>query len=213
MSENFLYPSFLNLEGRKVLIVGGSFVAYQKVASLLETKAKIIVIAPSIIDEIYELDGEFPYKRYIDFQEREYQWGDEKDCFMVIAATNLKELNLSILNRCKDQNILVCSVDHPNLCDFFVPSIAAHGDIKVAVSSNGKAPGIAQGLRKIIQNTLLESFCKYLPIVTEFRKKIKDKYPEDKKRHKLIRQFTQRQMKKIEKELELTQKGKNLVNK
>lgn len=201
--ENKLYPSFLKLEHRKVLVVGGGFVAFQKLSSLIETQAKLTVIAPSIIDEIYELDGEFPYKRYIDFKERDYEWGDEKDCFMVIAATNIPELNLSILNRCKDQGILVASVDNQEDSDFFVPSIASHGDIKIAISTNGKAPGIAQGLRKIIQNTLLESFIKYLPIVSNFREKIKSKYSDSQKRNKLVRQFTERQMKRIEKELKI----------
>jgi precorrin-2 dehydrogenase/sirohydrochlorin ferrochelatase len=203
MGENKLYPSFLKLEHRKVLVVGGGFVAFQKLSSLIETEAKLTVIAPSIIDEIYELEGEFPYKRYIEFRERDYEWGDEKDCFMVIAATNIPELNLSILNRCKDQGILVASVDNSEDSDFFVPSIASQGDLKIAISTNGKAPVIAQGLRKVIQNTLLNSFVKYLPIVSSFREKIKSKYNDNQKRNKLIRQFTERQMKKIEKELKL----------
>ena len=203
MNENLLYPAFLKLEGRRVLVVGGSFAAFQKLSSFIETKAKLAVIAPSIIEEIYELDGEFPYKRYIDFIERDYQWGDEKDCFMVIAATNVPDLNLSILNRCRDQGILASSVDHAEESDFFIPSIASKGDIKVAISTNGKAPGIAQGLRKAIQNKLLDSFIKYLPSVSNFRTRIKEKYQDNQKRMSLVRKFTQRQMRKIEKELNL----------
>lgn len=201
MSENFLYPTFLKLEGRKVLVVGGSFVAYQKLASLIQTKAKLTVIAPSIIEEIYELNGEFPYKRFIDFVERDYEWDDEKHAFMVIAATNIPELNLSILNRCKDQSILALSVDHPDESDFFVPSIASNKEIKIAISTNGQAPGIAQGLRKTIQNKLLDPFVKYIPLVANFRERIKEKYPDSKKRNKLIQKFTQRQLRKVEKEL------------
>ena len=67
MTDNLLYPIFLKLEGRKVLVIGGGFVAFQKLTSLIQTKAKLTVIAPNIIEEIRELDGEFPYKRYIDF--------------------------------------------------------------------------------------------------------------------------------------------------
>lgn len=201
MNENLLYPAFLKLEGRKVLIVGGSFIAYQKLASLIQTKAKLTVIAPSIIDELRALDGEFPYKRFIQFIERDYEWNDEKDAFMVIAATNIPELNLSILNRCKDQAILALSVDHPEESDFFVPSIASKENIKIAISTNGQAPGIAQGLRKTIQNKLLDPFTKYIPLVAKFRERIKEKYPDSKKRNKLIQKFTQRQLRKVEKEL------------
>jgi precorrin-2 dehydrogenase / sirohydrochlorin ferrochelatase len=201
MSENLLYPAFIKLEGRKVLVVGGSFIAYQKLASLIQTRAKLTVIAPSIIDEVYQLDGEFPHKRFIQFIERDYEWNDEKDAFMVIAATNIPELNLSILNRCKDQSILALSVDHPEGSDFFVPSIASQDSIKIAISTNGQAPGLAQGLRKTIQNKLLDPFAKYIPLVASFREKIKEKYPDSKKRNKLIQKFTQRQLRKIEKEL------------
>lgn len=203
MSENLLYPVFLKLEGRKVLVIGGGFIAFQKITSLIQTKAKLTVIAPNILDEIRELDGEFPNKRYIDFIERDYDWGDEKDAFLVIAATNIPELNLSILNRCKDQSILANSVDHTEESDFFVPSIASHSDIKIAISTNGKAPGLAQGLRKLIQNNLLTHYAKHVPLIYSFREKIKEKYSDSKKRNKLIRQFTQRQLKKIESELNL----------
>ena len=203
MAENLLYPIFLKLEGRKVLVIGGGFIAFQKLTSLIQTKAKLTVIAPNIIEEIRELDGEFPYKRYIDFIERDYDWGDEKDAFMVIAATNIPELNLSILNRCKDQLILASSVDHPEESDFFVPSIASQSDIKIAISTNGKAPGLAQGLRKIIQNNLLAHYAKRVPLVYSFRERIKEKYSDNKKRNKLIRQFTQRQLRRIESELNL----------
>ena len=201
LETNFLYPSFLKLEGRKVLVVGGGFVAYQKLTSLIETKAKLVVIAPSIIDEIYDLEGEFPYKRYIDFIERDYEWGDEKDAFMVIAASNIPDLNLSIINRSKDQGILALSVDHPEESDFFVPSIASQGDLKIAISTNGKAPGLAQALRKTIQDRLLVPFAKYLPLVANFRERLKSKYPDSKKRNKLIQRFTQRQVRKLEQEL------------
>ena len=203
MTDNLLYPIFLKLEGRKVLVIGGGFAAFQKLTSLIQTKAKLTVIAPNIIEEIRELDGEFPYKRYIDFIERDYDWGDEKDAFMVIAATNIPELNLSILNRCKDQLILASSVDQPEESDFFVPSIASQSDIKIAISTNGKAPGLAQGLRKIIQNNLLAHYAKRVPLVYSFRERIKEKYSDNKKRNKLIRQFTQRQLRRIESELNL----------
>lgn len=206
METNLLYPAFLKLDGRKVLVVGGGFVAFQKLSALIQTKAKITVISPQIIEEIYDLDGEFPNKRYIEFIERDYEWEDEKDAFIVIAATNIPELNQSILYRCKDQGILVCSVDNPEESDFFTTSIASAGDIKIAISTNGKAPGLAQALRKFIQNGFMTSFMKYVPLVWEFKEKIKIKYADhEKKRNKLIKQFTQRQVKKIERELEHVQ--------
>ena len=198
MENNLLFPCFLKLKDKKVLVIGGGFIAFQKLTSLIATEAKLFVIAPTIIDEIYDLQGEFPNKRFINFIEREYEWGDERDAFMVIAASDLSELNSSILNRCKDQNILAMSVDNPDFSDFFIPSIASKGDLKVAVSTNGKAPGVAQEIRKRIQNEVLDSYTDIIPAINEFREKLKFKYPNSaKKRSQLIRQYTQRQLRKL----------------
>lgn len=198
MSQNLLYPIFLKLKDKQVLVVGGGFIAYQKLIGLINTEAKLTVIAPTIIDEVRELDGEFPYKRNINFIERDYEWDDEKDFFMVIAATDLPELNNAISNRCRDQGILVNSVDEPDYCDFYVPSIVDSGDIKIGISTDGKAPSVAQKLRKDIQGFIGVKYANLVNVISEFRAKVKAKILGEenfKRRAKLIRWFTERAFK------------------
>jgi precorrin-2 dehydrogenase/sirohydrochlorin ferrochelatase len=202
MTGNKLYPIFLKLHNKTVLVIGGGFIALQKLIGLINTEARIIVIAPTIIDEVRAFEGEFPFKRNIKFVEREYEFGDEKGAFIVIAATNISELNNTIANRCRDQGILVNSVDEPDYCDFYVPSIAEDGEIKIAISSNGHAPSVSQKIRKDLEQLLKLKYSKLIPLISEFRKKVHAKIPGQlnfNRRARLIRWYTDRIFKKIDK--------------
>jgi precorrin-2 dehydrogenase/sirohydrochlorin ferrochelatase len=202
MPGNKLYPIFLKLNNKSILVIGGGFIALQKLIGLINTEARIIVIAPTIIDEVRALEGEFPFKRNIKFIAREYEFGDEKGAFIVIAATNISELNNTIANRCRDQGILVNSVDEPDYCDFYVPSIAEDGEIKIAISSNGHAPSVSQKIRKDLEQLLKLKYSKLIPLISEFRKKVHAKIPGQlnfNRRAKLIRWYTDRIFKKIDK--------------
>jgi precorrin-2 dehydrogenase / sirohydrochlorin ferrochelatase len=198
MNQNLLYPIFLKLKDRQVLVVGSGMVAYQKLIALINTEAKLTVIAPIISDEVRDLDGEFPNKRNIKFLEREYEWGDEKDFFLVITATDIMELNYSIANRCRDQGILVNCADSTEHCDFYIPSVVESGDVKVAISTNAKAPSVAQKLRKDLQGFVGVKYAHMVSIISEFREKVHEKYSgheNSKKRTQLLRRFTERVMK------------------
>lgn len=196
---NKLYPIFLKLEKKRVLVIGGGIVALQKVQTLLNTEAEIIVVAPTIVDELKACRGEFPDIRHIKFVEREYEFGDEEEMHMVIAATDIPELNQQIANRCRDQMILVNSVDDPENCDFYVPSVIEADDIKVAISTNGKAPAIAQRIRLDLQQTIESKYQACVDLVVKFRSAVKDKWPaqnEFGRRSKLVRWYTDRILKR-----------------
>lgn len=203
MEQNRLYPIFLKLKDKKILIVGGGMIALQKLIGFLNTEAKITLIATEIMDEVLACEGEFPNKRKIEFIEREYNWGDELGSFLVIAATDDPELNNSIANRCRDQGILVNSVDEPDHCDFYIPSIVEDKAIKIAISTNGKAPSVGQKMRLDLQKNFIDKYSKLIPVIADFREKVQEKITEEKffaRRSKLIRWFTERQFKKLEKE-------------
>ena len=198
--ENPLYPIFLKLDNKKVLIIGGGLIALQKLKGLLNTEAKITIIAPHIIDDIKDARGEFPNIRKIEFIERDYAYGDELSAFMVIAATDNPEINNMIATRCRDQMILANSVDQPEFCDFYVPSIIESGSIKVAISTNGKAPSVARKLREDLSSLIEERYKNLVEIVNEFRLKIQKKIIAEEnfpRRMKLINWFTERAFKKL----------------
>lgn len=174
-------------------------IALQKLQGLLKTRAELVVIAPVICNEVWACRGEFPNKRKISFIERDYQYGDEKDAFLVVAATDLPELNNQIANRCRDQMILVNSVDEPEHCDFYVPSIIEAGDIKVGISTNGKAPAVAQRMRLDLQALIKERYQDCVTKVSAFRKLAHAKWTGQEffaRKAKLIRWFTDRILKR-----------------
>jgi len=198
--ENPLYPIFLKLDNKKVLIIGGGLIALQKLKGLLNTEAKITIIPPHIIDEIKDARGEFPNIRKIEFIERDYAYGDELSAFMVIAATDNPEINNMIATRCRDQMILANSVDQPEFCGFYVPSIIESGSIKVAISTNGKAPSVARKLREDLSSLIEERYKNLVEIVNEFRLKIQKKIIAEEnfpRRMRLINWFTERAFKKL----------------
>lgn len=197
--KNKLYPIFLKLENKKILIIGGGMIALQKLVTVLDTEASITIIAPTIIDEILECRGEFPNIRPLKLIERDYEFNDEKGFDLVIAASNIPELNNSIANRCRDQNILVNSVDEPEHCDFYVPSVVSTGDIKIAISTNGKAPSVAQKIRLELEQLVQSRYINLLEKVSAFREKVKLKILGQEnfnRRAKLVRWYTDRVFKK-----------------
>ena len=200
MHSNPLYPIFLKLKGKKVLIIGGGLIALQKISGLLNTEASITVISPHVCDEIYDSRGEFPNIRKIEIIERDYAYGDEVGAFVVIAATDNPEINNMIVNRCRDQMILANSVDQPDYCDFYVPSIIDSGSIKIAISTNGKAPSVAQKLRKDLETLVRMKYQGLVEVVNEFRLKVKNKILGEEnfdRRAKLIRWFTKRSFRRL----------------
>ena len=105
-----------------------------------------------------------------------------------------------IATRCRDQMILANSVDQPEFCDFYVPSIIESGSIKVAISTNGKAPSVARKLREDLSSLIEERYKNLVEIVNEFRLKIQKKIIAEEnfpRRMKLINWFTERAFKKL----------------
>lgn len=201
---NLLYPIFLKLKNKKILIIGGGLIALQKLQGFLNTEAEITVLAPTIINEVKACTGKFPNQRKINFIEREYTYGDEHGYFMLVAATELPELNNTIANRCKDQMILVNSVDDPEACDFYVPSVVEAEDIKIAISTNGKAPALSQRLRKDLEPLIQEKYSPLIKPISEFREKVKKKIlgtnkSDQARRSRLVRWFTDRILKTCKK--------------
>ena len=174
-------------------------IALQKLQSLLNTEAELTVLAPVLIDEVRACRGEFPNIRPIKFIERDYKYGDEEGYFIVIAATNIPELNRSIANRCHDQMILANSVDDPDACDFFIPSVIEARSVKVAISTDGKAPSVSQRMRKELQSLVEDRYMNLVDKIHAFREKVKNKINDPKqqaRRSKLIRWYTDRLLSK-----------------
>lgn len=175
MSEtNELYPIFLKVHQLEVLIVGGGNVALEKLTFLLKSSpnAKVQLIAPEIRREIRE----FAIKHSIEFVKKPYQKDqlDQKD--LVIVATDKRDVNRKVYLDCKERNLLVNVADTPQLCDFYLGGIVTKGNVKVAISTNGKSPTTAKRLRQFFEEVIPDDINELVGNLNKYRKTIKGNF-------------------------------------
>ncbi len=145
--KNNLYPVFLKLENFKLLIVGGGNVALEKISSVLKNspKTEITLVSVSVNEEIKQLQKDFSSLQII---ERAFQESDLDSVDFVIIAINNKETSASIKQLATQRKIITNVADTPEQCDFYLGSIVQKGNIKIAISTNGKSPTLAKRLRE-----------------------------------------------------------------
>jgi siroheme synthase-like protein len=152
---NYLFPVFLKLETLKVLIVGGGKVGLEKLSAILQNSPKTAVrlVSISISDEIRKLASE---NAAISLIERPYQASDLEQIDIVVIAVDDPAVSSQIRDEAKRHGKLVNVADKPELCDFYLSSIVQKGDLKLAISTNGKSPTTAKRLKEVLQEALPE---------------------------------------------------------
>ena len=142
-----LFPAFLKLHSRRVLVVGGGSIAAQKIPGLLEAGAQVHVVSPKLAPQLTE----WVRNRQIDWSPKPFEPADLDGAFLVIAATSLRDLNAHVYREADQRNILCNAVDDIDHCHFYYGSIVQRGDLQIAISTNGKSPALAQRLRKELE--------------------------------------------------------------
>jgi uncharacterized protein len=152
-ATNNLYPVFLKLDTMRTLLVGGGNVALEKLNSLLGNTplAKITIVAPLVKDELRELLLQYPLCCII---ERKFELTDLDDKDLVICATDDKALHALIKEAANEKGLLVNVADTPELCDFYLGSIVQKGNLKIAISTNGKSPTAAKRIKETLNDAL-----------------------------------------------------------
>ena len=150
---NQLFPIFVKLEELKLLIVGGGNVGLEKLQTVLlnSPSTSIMVVAPRIIAPIRELAGTHPNIRLF---ERPYHSDDLENADIAIVAVDDRTVSESVASDARARGILVNVADTPDLCDFYLGSVVRRGDLKIAISTNGKSPTIAKRLKDEIGNMI-----------------------------------------------------------
>ncbi|MFP3599563.1 bifunctional precorrin-2 dehydrogenase/sirohydrochlorin ferrochelatase [Chryseobacterium sp. SIMBA_029] len=153
--SNTLFPIFLKTEHLRFLIVGGGNVGLEKAETLLRQNPniKIKVVSKNFGEKFKDLLNDHPHIQYF---EKDFEEADINDIDIVIAATDDKVLHQKIKYISNSKNILVNAADQPDLCDFYLGSIIKKGNLKIAVSTNGKSPTIAKRLREVLDGTIPE---------------------------------------------------------
>lgn len=161
-----LYPINLKIEDTKIIIIGGGKVAYRKCMNFLDFGKKVKLISTEFIDEFEEI------KDKIEMIKDDY---DEKyivDSFIVIAATNNKQINYNIGKYCRQHGKLVNVVDNQELSNFTVPSYVKRGDLLISISTGGKSPSLSAKIRKELEESYGEGYEEYVNILGQAREYI-----------------------------------------
>jgi len=165
------YPIFLNMTGRKCVVVGGGQVALRKVKGLLEFGANVEVISPDLCPELRELaeTGE------INVLPRRYQQGDLQGVFVAIVATGNNDVNQEVVNEAGKYGVLTNVVDDAGHSDFIVPSHLQRGNITLAISTAGSSPALARKIRTRLEEDLDKEYAPLSLLVEEVRSELKQK--------------------------------------
>ncbi len=147
-----LFPAYIDLSGRSVLVVGGGEVATRKVKSLLRFTKNITVVAPKVTTELRDIVK----REGLRLKRRAFMRGDLRGKDMVIVAVDDVRLQRRIFELCERKGILCNCVDSPEYCSFIFPALVVRGDLVVGVSSSGKVPALSRRIRELVERCLPE---------------------------------------------------------
>lgn len=166
--RDFAYPVFLDLKNKPCLVVGGGQVALRKVERLINAEAEVTVVSPQTVSKLQELAE----AKKIKLCQRPFQFSDLNNVFLCIVATTDTNLNKRIANTAKEKKVLVNVVDNPAESSFIVPAVVQRQPLTIAVSTNGRFPGLAKKLRQELEKQFSAKYQEYVQILAEARKHI-----------------------------------------
>jgi siroheme synthase-like protein len=174
---NHLFPVFLKLENLRLLIIGGGNVSFEKLNTVLQNApaTAIRLVATNISDEIKELAENFDTVELI---ERPYQISDIHLSDIIISAVDDKQTSKKIWTDAKQNKKLINLADKPELCDFYLSSIVKKGNLKIAISTNGKSPTIAKRIKETLNEVMPDEIDDVLYNMETIRKNINGDFSE-----------------------------------
>jgi precorrin-2 dehydrogenase/sirohydrochlorin ferrochelatase len=169
--QNPLFPAFLKLENLRVLLVGGGNVGLEKLTAILRNSPEtaVTVVSITMLAELRELAARHPRIRLM---ARAYAETDLDAHDIVFAATDDPGLHRTIVTAAHQRRLLVNVADTPALCDFYLSSVVVKGQLKIAVSTNGKSPTVGKRLRAVLEETLPEELDEVLEQMTVIRDRL-----------------------------------------
>ena len=142
-----LFPMFMKLAGKQCLVVGAGKVGEPKIGSLIDTGARIHVVAIAASDQVRE----WADAGKIELELRAFSSSDLDGKFLAVVATASRGLNERIYLEAQRRGVLCNVVDVPEYCDFFYPAVVRRGDLQIAISTAGQSPSLAQKLRQQLE--------------------------------------------------------------
>ncbi len=165
---NSLFPMFVKLDGREVLVVGAGRVGAPKIRGLLSTGAEIRVVARQASEAVRE----WARNDEIILEERGFVPADLDNVFLVVVATSSPDLNEQIHREAQSRRILCNVVDVPERCDFYYPAVVQRGHLQIAISTSGQSPSLAQRIRHQLERQFGPGYTHWVAALGETRRKV-----------------------------------------
>jgi siroheme synthase-like protein len=163
------YPIFVEMQGRRCVVIGGGREAQRKVEGLLAAGAKVTVVAPELTPALQQmLDQE-----EIEHIDREYQDGDVEGYEVCMVATDDGAVNAEVSAEGKRRGVWVNAADDPPNCDFILPAIIRRGSITLAASTGGASPALARRLREELDAYLTEEMPALADLLADVRRDLR----------------------------------------
>ena len=163
-------PLFIDVTGKKCLVVGGGKVASRKLIPILSTNMIVTLISPDIIDEIHQASNEHKNLKII---KRRFNSEDIEDQFLIVAATNDTKINKEIAKISKEKNILINMAEDSISGNTLIPSVVDRDPIKIAVSSGAASPILTRLVKTKLETVIPYSFSKLAEFMMEYRSAVK----------------------------------------
>ena len=169
---NQLFPVFLKLNQLHILLVGAGNVGLEKLTAILSNspQTRITVVAENVKPEIQDLADEYTG---LNIFTRSFNESDLENKDLVILATDQPVLNEAIRGMARERRLLINVADKPDLCDFYLGSIVKKGNLKIAISTNGKSPTVAKRLKEVLQSSLPDEIDQTLDQINKLRETLK----------------------------------------
>lgn len=164
-----LFPLFVELAGRRCLVLGGGAVAARKVDGLLAAGAAVTVISPDVTPALAALAAE----RRVEYVARGYAPGDLDGYALAFAATDDGAINAAVAAEGRRLGVWVNAADDPAHCDFILPSVLRRGALTVAVSTGGASPALARVVREEIEACVPAGYAALADVAGDVRRSLR----------------------------------------
>jgi precorrin-2 dehydrogenase / sirohydrochlorin ferrochelatase len=175
------YPIHLNLKQKKITVIGGGKIAERKVMGLIDTGAQITVISPEITDQLQD----YVKSGSIDWQKKTFCPSDIQDSFLIIAATNQRDINMKVKEPASPSQ-LISLVDNLEASNFISPSVLKRGKLMMTVSTSGASPTLAKKIKHELEEIYGLEYEEYVDFLFHCRKWILEKVENPKAKQALL---------------------------
>lgn len=165
------YPVFLELAGRRCVVIGGGRVAEHKVEALVAADASVTVISPALTPRLGVLAREGRIRHVA----REYRPGDLSGSELAFAASDGGEVNATVAREGRERGVWVNAADDPAHCDFILPAVVRRGALVVAVATGGASPALSRAVRDELEAYFTEDYAVLAEVAAEVRQELKER--------------------------------------